>query len=105
MHMEAVTLMLALLCVSSLVSQSAILPWRRFQMHKLELALNIDAAMGAARDYFERVMREVHGNAPGSAPLASRGNQSSCRYTFNVCIVLADPPGQGCCCAVRQGRW
>ncbi len=46
-------------------------------MHKLELALNVDAAMGAARDYFERVMREVHGNAPGSVSLASRGDQSS----------------------------
>lgn len=52
------------------------LAWRRFQMHKLELALNVDAAMGAARDYFERVMREVHGNAPGSVSLASRGDQS-----------------------------
>lgn len=45
----------------------------RFQMNKLELALNIDAAMGAARDYFERVMREVHAKTPGSSPHSARG--------------------------------
>lgn len=33
-------------------------------MHKFELALNIDAAMGAARDYFERVTREFHAKIP-----------------------------------------
>lgn len=36
----------------------------RFQVHKFELALNVDAVMGAARDYFERVTREFHANRP-----------------------------------------
>ena len=34
-------------------------------MHKVELPINCDAALSAARDYFERVTREYHMKGPG----------------------------------------
>ena len=40
----------------------------RFQVHRVEAALNMDALLGAARDYFERVTREFHAKGPGGAP-------------------------------------
>ena len=33
----------------------------------MELPINCDAALGAARDYFERVTREYHTKGPGAA--------------------------------------
>ncbi len=33
-------------------------------MHKLDLPVNCDAALSAARDYFERVTREYHTKGP-----------------------------------------
>lgn len=34
-------------------------------MNKVELPINCDAGLGAARDYFERVTREYHTKGPG----------------------------------------
>ena len=36
----------------------------RFAVHKLDLPINCDAALSAARDYFERVTREYHTKGP-----------------------------------------
>ena len=36
----------------------------RFAVHKLDLPVNCDAALSAARDYFERVTREYHTKGP-----------------------------------------
>ena len=36
-------------------------------MNKVELPINCDSALGAARDYFERVTREYHTKGPGAA--------------------------------------
>jgi hypothetical protein len=44
----------------------------RFQMHRFEAAVNIDALLGAARDYFERVTREYHAKGPGGGPQQPR---------------------------------
>lgn len=42
-------------------------------MHRLEAALNMDALLGSARDYFERVTREYHAaKGPGGGPCQRR---------------------------------
>lgn len=41
-------------------------------MHRLEAALNMDALLGSARDYFERVTREYHAKGPGGGPRQRR---------------------------------
>ena len=41
-------------------------------MHRFEAAVNIDALLGAVRDYFERVTREFHVKGPGGGPQQPR---------------------------------
>jgi len=36
----------------------------RFAVHTLDLPVNCDAALSAARDYFERITREYHTKGP-----------------------------------------
>jgi hypothetical protein len=51
-------------------------------MHRFEAAVNIDALLGAVRDYFERVTREFHVKGPGGGPQQPRDVEVSMPCTM-----------------------
>ena len=59
-------------------------------MHKLDLPVNCDAALSAARDYFERVTREYHTKGPDGRD-RSQVQTGGCRHCF-VCPRLMSEP-------------
>lgn len=79
------------------VSQGMSLLVCRFQMHRFEAAVNIDALLGAVRDYFERVTREFHVKGPGGGPQQPRDVEVSKRSHLTVPPVFGVTWLSGCC--------
>jgi hypothetical protein len=85
----------------------------RLMVQRVEAELNVDAAVGAARDYFERTAREWHEKGPAAAGASNfpEARQSlevqlgalDAWETYTLTRLKAFKVGRGCrCCGPAQ---